>query len=213
MAALLALGGLVGGWSGASALLAQDDSSSRRMPENITPEQMRQKMLERVRERFGVKDDAEWQAISQRITQVLEARRALGGGGGGPGGFGGPPGSGPGGPGGPGGDSQRRDSGNSASAGGGDGNAGPGGPGGPPPDGAGGPGGPGNSNRQSDPEMEALRKAIDANAPVAELKTKMEQVRTARAQKEATLEKAQTELRQILTTRQEAVAVSMGWLK
>jgi len=166
-----------------------------------------------VRERLGVKDDAEWQVISQRITQVMEARRALGGGG--PGGFGGPPG----GPGGPGGDSSRRDAANSAGPGGNDANGGPGGPsgqGGPPPDmagGSGGPGGPGNFNRQADPEMEALRKAIDANAPAAELKTKMEQLRTARVQKEATLEKAQTELRQVLTTRQEAIAVSMGWLK
>ena len=73
------------------------------------PTQMRQRMLERMRDQFDVKDDAEWKAISQRIEKVMQARRSVGGGGG-PGGFGmsggpgGPGGQGgPGGPGGPGG--------------------------------------------------------------------------------------------------------------
>jgi len=58
---------------------------------------MRQRMLERMRDQFDVKDDAEWKAISQRIEKVMQARRSVGGGGG-PGGFG--MSGGPGGPGG-----------------------------------------------------------------------------------------------------------------
>lgn len=68
---------------------------------NFDPEQMRQRMEERMRESFGVKDDAEWKIIYERIQKVNEARRAVPGGIGGMGGmrgmFGGPPGGGPGG--------------------------------------------------------------------------------------------------------------------
>src|SRR6266496_4355818 len=65
-------------------LAAQD----RPGPGNFDPEQMRQRMQERLREQFEIKDDAEWKPISQRIATVMEARRAVGG----PGGFG-PPGA------------------------------------------------------------------------------------------------------------------------
>lgn len=47
---------------------------------NFDPEQMRQRMEERMRESFGVTDDAEWKIISERIQKVNEARRdAVGG--------------------------------------------------------------------------------------------------------------------------------------
>ena len=64
---------------------------------NFDPAQMQ----ERLREQFGVTDDAEWALISERLTKLSEIRRTAGGGmgRGGPGG----PGGGPGGPGGPGG--------------------------------------------------------------------------------------------------------------
>ncbi len=39
------------------------------------PEQMRQRMEERMRESFGVTDDAEWKVISERIQKVNEVRR------------------------------------------------------------------------------------------------------------------------------------------
>lgn len=55
-------------------------------------------MQERMREMFGVTDDAEWALISERLTKLSEIRRSAGGGLG----RGGPPGGG-GGPGGPGG--------------------------------------------------------------------------------------------------------------
>jgi len=141
---------------------------------NFDPEQFRQRMEERMRERMGVTDDAEWKLISERVTKVMEARRAAG-----PSGMG-MFGGGPGGPGG----------------------RGPGGGGGR------GPGGGGSS-----PEEEALSKAVEGNASADELKKKMEAVRTARKAAEAQVEKAQAELREVLTVKQEANAVLMGLLK
>ncbi len=47
---------------------------------NFDPEQMRQRMNERLREQFEVKDDEEWKVISERLTKVLEARREAGSG-------------------------------------------------------------------------------------------------------------------------------------
>jgi hypothetical protein len=57
-------------------------------------------MQERLREQFGVTDDAEWALIAERLTKISEIRRSVGGGfgrGGPPGGGGGPPGGGGGG--------------------------------------------------------------------------------------------------------------------
>jgi hypothetical protein len=187
---------------------------------NFDPQQMRQRMTERMREQFDVKDDTEWKAISERIDKVMQARRSVGGPGGGAF-FGGRPGQG--------------------GPGGADGQGGPGGP--PPQGGQGGPDGfgppPGNGQggsdqaqgpgqfrnrsngpgdmsgfaRQSNPEMDALRKAIEAKASASEIKAKLAAFREARAKKEAELEKAQASLREILSTRQEAVAVMFGLLK
>jgi hypothetical protein len=47
---------------------------------------------------------------------------------------------------------------------------------------------------------------------MAELKAKLEEYKAARQKKQAELEKAQEELRQILTVQQEAVAVTFGLL-
>src|SRR5688500_10615770 len=44
------------------------------------PEEMRQRMMERTREQFGVTDDAEWKVIEAKIQKINEARRATGGG-------------------------------------------------------------------------------------------------------------------------------------
>src|SRR5581483_288278 len=62
------------------------------------------------------------------------------------------------------------------------------------------------------PEAEALQKAIDAKAPKAELKAAMEKYVAARKAKQAELEKAQDELRKVLTARQEAIATLDGLL-
>ena len=49
---------------------------------NFDPAQMQEQMLTRLREQFAVTDDAEWKAISDRITAVNDLRRATAGGGG-----------------------------------------------------------------------------------------------------------------------------------
>jgi hypothetical protein len=57
-----------------------------------------------------------------------------------------------------------------------------------------------------------LNQAITAKATAAELKSKMETYRSARKKKQADLENAQEELRQILSVRQEAIAITLGLL-
>jgi len=188
------------GWllGGSANLNAQDQPPQG----NFDPQQMRQRMEERMREQFGVTDDSEWKVISERIRKVMEARRA-GGGFGGPGGFGGgmmmrPPG-GMGGP--PGGN--RPDAGGPPQGGPGGQRGfgpGPGGPGGPP------------GMRPSSPEVEALRKAIESKASNEELKRCIAAVHAARAKNQEALAKAQEELKQVLSVQQEAVATSMGFL-
>ncbi len=66
--------------------------------------------------------------------------------------------------------------------------------------------------RPSSPEVEALRKAIDAKASNEELKARIGDVKAARTKNQAALAKAQEELKQVLSVQQEAVATSMGLL-
>lgn len=47
---------------------------------NFNPEEMRQRMLQTLRDQMGVTKDDEWALISQRIEAVQEARRSSGGG-------------------------------------------------------------------------------------------------------------------------------------
>ncbi|HEY5910066.1 MAG TPA: hypothetical protein VJA21_05620 [Verrucomicrobiae bacterium] len=196
-AAALLLGGAGNAW-------AQNPPSQG----NFDPAQMRQRMSERMREQFGVTDESEWKLIFERINKVMEARRSSGGFGG-PGGFGGGFMRSPGGPGGAGGPPQQPGPGQQ-NAGGPPPQGGPGGAGGF----GGGPGGPGGPPfvPQVSPEMDALRKAIEAKAPAEELKARIAGVKAARAKNQAALEKAQQELKQVLSVNQEAVATSMGLL-
>jgi Spy/CpxP family protein refolding chaperone len=62
------------------------------------------------------------------------------------------------------------------------------------------------------PEAEALQKAIDAKAPNSEIKAALAKFETARKAKLAVLEKAQADLRKVLTPRQEAIAAMNGLL-
>jgi len=64
----------------------------------------------------------------------------------------------------------------------------------------------------SGPEEEALQKAIDAKASNAELKAALAKYQEARRQKQAELEKAQADLRAVLSVRQEAIASLSGLL-
>ena len=145
---------------------------------NWDPEQMRQRMMERVREQLAVKDDAEWSVIESRIKKISDSRFGMGRGMGGPGGPGGPGGQGaPGGQGGPGGRQGR--------------------------------GGFGQAN----PDAEVLQSALDSGASADDIKVKLTAYRAAAKVKEVQLEKAQDELRQLLSVKQEARAVLLGLLK
>lgn len=150
---------------------------------NFDPEQFRQRMMERSREQLEVKSDDEWKLIEQRIDRVFQARRELGSGN--RGGFGRPGGGGRRG----GGDGDR------ANNSGDNNDRRPRGGGGEP-----------------NPDEEALQAALDAKASPDELKAKLAKVRASRKEKQAKLEKAQDELRQVLSVRQEALAVMNGLL-
>lgn len=76
--------------------------------------------------------------------------------------------------------------------------------------GFGGRGGGGRFGGEPAAEESALRTAIESNAASAELRTRMDAFRKARAAKEAELKTAQDELKKVLTARQEAIALQMG---
>lgn len=62
------------------------------------------------------------------------------------------------------------------------------------------------------PEAEALQKAIDSKASVAEMKATLTKLRESRKVKQAALEKAQADLQKVLSVQQEAIAVLNGLL-
>ena len=151
---------------------AKPDSSSRSSRGGFDPEQMRQRMLDGIREKMEVKGDDEWKIISERVNKVMEARRDTMGSM--MGGF-------------RGGSSRSGDS-------------------------------SGRSRfssfmPQPSPEEEALQKAIEDKASADDIKVKLKKVREVRKAKEAKLEKAQEELKKVLSVKQEAVAVMNGLLK
>ena len=65
---------------------------------------------------------------------------------------------------------------------------------------------------QPSPEAEALQKAIDDNAPSAQIKDLLAKYKAAQKTKQANLETAQSNLRAVLSTKQEAQATLMGLL-
>jgi len=67
-------------------------------------------------------------------------------------------------------------------------------------------------NQEPSPEQEALQKAIDAKASSAELKAAIAKYAEARKAKQAELERAQADLRKVLSVRQEAIATMSGLL-
>ncbi len=74
----------------------------------------------------------------------------------------------------------------------------------------GGPGGPGGGMFPADPERDALQKALEDNAPSAQIKDLLAKYKTAQKAKQAKLEAAQADLKKVLTTKQEAEAVLAG---
>lgn len=163
--------------------LAQNDGGNggnggggRRGGGNFDPAQMRERMMDNIKEDMGVTDDGEWKVIQERIQKVMDARQEIGFAGGGR-------------------MFRRR-------------------------------GGDNNNNDNNgarrqrrggfgtpNPEMEALQTAIDNKAPDAQLKAALEKYRAAQKAKEAALEKAQANLKSVLTPKQEAIAVADGLLK
>ena len=140
---------------------------------NFDPEQMRQRMMERVKEQMEVKNDDEWKVLEPLVQKVMDTRRDVQMGG------------------------MGRMFGRGGRGGGGD------------------QGDQGNRRRfgpEPSAEETALEKAIDAKASKEELKSAMTKYREARKVKEAKLQTAQDDLRKVLTVRQEAIAMSNGWL-
>lgn len=179
---------------GSSQLLAQDNNNNggnntggggggRGNRGNFDPAQFQQRMLDGYRDRLEIKDDAEWKAIEPLIQKVMDARReSMSGMARGM--FGG--GRNRGGNGGGG-----NDGGNNGGNNGGRG---------------------GGMFGTPSPEAEALQKAIDNKAPNAEIKAALAKYVESKKAKQADLEKAQAELRKVLTVRQEAIASLNGLL-
>jgi len=71
-------------------------------------------------------------------------------------------------------------------------------------------GGPGGMFGQPSPEQEALQKALDDNAPAAQIKDLLAKYKASQKAKQAKLEAAQAELKAVLTTKQEAEATLLG---
>ncbi len=78
----------------------------------------------------------------------------------------------------------------------------------------GGTGGPGGNrgSRGGNPEADALRQAIQDKLPEAEIKSRLTRLRESRKANEEKLQKAQEDLRSVLSVPQEAVAVMAGLL-
>ncbi|MFM8619150.1 MAG: hypothetical protein ACKOE8_10550 [Opitutaceae bacterium] len=68
------------------------------------------------------------------------------------------------------------------------------------------------SSRSANPEQDSLRYAVRDNLPDAEVKARLTRARNVHEQAEARLQQAQSDLRAVLTIRQEAIAVLAGLL-
>ena len=147
------------------------------------PERMRQMMEQRMQEMLGA-SDVDWKVLGPRVMKVQELSRQAGGGGRGMM-FGRGMRGGPGGPGGPGGNR---------------------------------PGGrrPGSPNRELtevEKAQQALQTTLDNTAATPDaIKQQLTKLRAAREKAKQGLAKAQQDLRQVLTLRQEATLVLMGML-
>lgn len=73
-------------------------------------------------------------------------------------------------------------------------------------------GGRGGFFGQSSPEADALQKAIDDNAPAGQVKDLLAKYKASQKAKQAKLIAAQSDLRKVLTIKQEAQATLLGLL-
>lgn len=156
---------------------------------NFDPAQMRQTIMDNVRDQLEVTNDAEWKVIGDQVQKVFDAQIQVGAGG-----------------------SMnmfrlfRRNNNNNNN------NAQGGANGGATPRRAGGGFGAMLGMDTPNPEGEALQSAIDRNVTSAEFKAAIAKVMAVRKQKQAALDQARLGLRDLLTPRQEAIAVSLGLL-
>jgi hypothetical protein len=153
---------------------------------NFDPAEMRQRMMDDLKEALEVKDDAEWTALEPKVGKVMDARRDVmastmrgafgnrgrrqrGGGGNGD-------------------DQANNDNGQQRRQ------------------------RRGGMFGEPSAAVTALQKAIDDKAPTAEIKDKLKAVQDEAKVKEAALLAAQEDLRGVLTPRQEAIATLRGLL-
>ncbi len=120
------------------------------------------RILDRLRDRLEVNDDDEWALIAERITQVEDARRALGSAANG----------------------AIKDVDKRAVAG----------------------------AKTAHPERDSLRSAVGDRLPDAEINLRLARARDVYRENESRLRRAQSELRAVLSVRQEAIAVLAGLL-
>ncbi len=165
---------------------------------NFDPQQIRQNILDNVRDQLSVTNDDEWKVIGDQVQKVFDAQLQVGASG-----------------------SmnmfrlfRRNNNNNNNGQGGGNGGGATAG---------GGAGGAGGTRRAggmaaflgadaADPEGEALQAALDRNAPPAEIKAAIAKVMTARKQKQDKLDQARSGLRDLLTPKQEGICVTLGLL-
>jgi len=152
---------------------------------NFDPQQMLQDAMAALRDMMSVTNDDEWRVIQDRVQKVIDASQAV--------------------------PNQQFNLFRLARGGGGRTRNG---------GGQGGQGGPGGNRRGGGlfggtpmPEAEALSNAIDNNAPEGQLVDAMKRFRAARQAKEEALSKAQADLKDVLTPKQEAIAVNLGLVK
>jgi Spy/CpxP family protein refolding chaperone len=150
---------------------------------NMDPAQRQQMMMDRYRQELNFTNDADWNAVQPLIQKVTEAQR----------------------------DSMSGRFGGMGRLFRNRGGGGNGGPGGGPGGGFG--GGRGGFGPQPSPEAEALQKAIDDNAPTAQIKDALAKYEASQKAKQAKLTQAQEELRKVLTVKQEAQATLLGLLE
>ena len=185
----LALATLVG--LGAGSVLAQNNDNGNRGQggfgggrgfRNMDPAERQKMMMDNIKGDLEITDDSEWTAIQPFIKKVMDAQQTVVG-------------------------ERMRGFFGGRQRGGGD-NGGGGDQGG----GRRGGGGPGGMFGQPSPEAEALQRAVDSKASTAETKAALAKLVEARKTSQANLEKAQADLRKVLTVRQEAILTLRGLL-
>lgn len=151
------------------------------------PAQFQAQRMDRYRQQLEVKSDDEWKIIQQRIEKVQQAEREAR-----VGGFGGFRRGGP---------NNNNNNNNGAQTDGTNNRGRRGNQGGPP------------ANTDSNPDVTALQAAVDSKASTDETKAKLIKLRETLKQKDANLAKAREELRQVLSVRQESIAILIGLLR